>query len=70
MRDRPEIVDPLDWAPEACSLPTAERPLRVAEFDELFTAVLRFDRPQPSSLGPSATEECPHVATGCQVDAR
>ena len=25
------------WAPEACTLPTQQRPLRIAEFDELFT---------------------------------
>ena len=25
----------LDWAPDACTLPTAERPLRVAEFAAL-----------------------------------
>jgi hypothetical protein len=41
---------PEDWAPDACTLPTAERPLRVAEFDEFFTAVKRFDRPQPTRL--------------------
>ena len=30
--------------PDACTLPTAERPLRLAEFDELFaTAVRRVD---------------------------
>ena len=30
--------------PEACTLPTAERPLRLAEFDDLFaTAVRRVD---------------------------
>jgi hypothetical protein len=29
------------WVPEACTLPTAERPLRVAEFDELFATALR-----------------------------
>jgi hypothetical protein len=29
------------WAPAACTLPTAERPLRRAEFDELFTTALR-----------------------------
>lgn len=28
--------DPLTWAPAACTLPTAEQPLRVAEFDRLF----------------------------------
>ncbi len=27
--------------PDACSLPTAERPLRLAEFDELFATALR-----------------------------
>jgi len=25
-----------NWVPTSCTLPTAERPLRVAEFDELF----------------------------------
>lgn len=29
------------WAPEACTLPTAERPFRVAEFDDLFRTSLR-----------------------------
>ena len=34
--------DPADWVPvDACTLPTAEQPLRVAEFDDLFTAALR-----------------------------
>jgi hypothetical protein len=32
---------PGTWAPEACTLPTAERPLRVAEFDDLFVTALR-----------------------------
>ena len=27
--------------PEACTLPTVERPLRLAEFDELFATALR-----------------------------
>ena len=31
----------LDWVPEACTLPTAEQPLRLAEFDALFTASVR-----------------------------
>jgi hypothetical protein len=30
-----------DWVPQACTLPTAEQPLRIAEFDDLFTAGLR-----------------------------
>ncbi|MGC4897129.1 hypothetical protein [Micromonospora sp. DT31] len=29
------------WAPDACTLPTAERPLRLAEFDRLFHDALR-----------------------------
>ncbi|MFE9748176.1 hypothetical protein ACFYOT_25000 [Saccharothrix saharensis] len=29
------------WAPQACTLPTAEQPLRVAEFDDLFTTAVR-----------------------------
>jgi hypothetical protein len=29
------------WVPDACTLPTAERPLRVADFDDLFAATLR-----------------------------
>jgi hypothetical protein len=30
-----------DWAPASCTLPTAEQPLRLAEFDEFFWAALR-----------------------------
>ncbi|MGW9169798.1 hypothetical protein ACWGPP_19270 [Agromyces sp. NPDC055657] len=30
------IEESLGWVPQACSLPTAQRPLRVAEFDRLF----------------------------------
>jgi hypothetical protein len=29
------------WVPEACTLPTAQQPLRVAEFDDLFAGALR-----------------------------
>jgi hypothetical protein len=29
------------WVPEACTLPTAEQPLRLAEFDRVFTGALR-----------------------------
>lgn len=39
------------WASDACTLPMAERPLRVTQFDELFSsAVLRVDRPEPGRL--------------------
>ncbi|MET9232007.1 hypothetical protein [Lentzea sp. NPDC003310] len=28
------------WAPQACTLPTVEQPLRIAEFDALFASAL------------------------------
>ena len=31
-------LDSTDWAPAACTLPTSDQPLRVAEFDALFAA--------------------------------
>jgi hypothetical protein len=41
---------PGDWTPDACKLPTEERPLRVAEFDDLFAFVVRAERPEPQRL--------------------
>ena len=39
------------WAPDACTLPTAERPLRAADFDELFAGTVRgIDRRGPTRL--------------------
>ncbi|TDC84295.1 hypothetical protein E1193_06080 [Micromonospora sp. KC606] len=39
------------WAPEACTLPTVDRPLRLAEFDDLFAAALhRQQRLSPTAL--------------------
>lgn len=41
----------MSWVPDACTLPTAEQPLRVAEFDALFAAALRgVDRLAPTRL--------------------
>jgi hypothetical protein len=42
----------MDWVPvDACTLPTAQRPLRVAEFGDLFaTAVRGVERPAPQWL--------------------
>ena len=40
-----------DWVPDACTLPTVDRPLRLAEFDALFTAALRGqERLSPTGL--------------------
>jgi hypothetical protein len=41
---------PDDWAPDACTLPTTERPLRVTEFEDLFALVRRKMRPQTTRL--------------------
>ncbi|GAA2624767.1 hypothetical protein SMC26_18410 [Actinomadura fulvescens] len=53
-----------EWAPDACTLPTAERPLRTAEFDKVFTkTVTRAEFMEPARLrlslsaGPRATGE-------------
>jgi hypothetical protein len=44
-------ADSDDWAPRACRLPTAEQPLRIAEFDDLFATGLRgLDRVAPTQL--------------------
>jgi Ran GTPase-activating protein (RanGAP) involved in mRNA processing and transport len=40
-----------NWAPESCTLPTAEQPLRIAEFSDLFAASLQSaDRSCPTLL--------------------
>ncbi|HEU4946143.1 MAG TPA: hypothetical protein VFT31_03210 [Kribbella sp.] len=40
-----------DWIAASCTLPTAERPLRVAEFDDLFTTAVRdVVRVEPTTL--------------------
>jgi hypothetical protein len=36
-----ETTPLVEWVPEACTLPTPERPLRLAEFDELFASSVR-----------------------------
>lgn len=41
----------LAWVPQSCTLPTEERPLRVAEWDGLFAEHMRsLSRPQPLHL--------------------
>ena len=36
---KPSTAD--DWVPAACTLPTVEQPLRLAEFDEFFRAAVQ-----------------------------
>ena len=41
----------MTWVADACTLPTAEQPLRVAEFDDLFAAAVRpAERVSPTVL--------------------
>jgi hypothetical protein len=49
------------WAPQACTLPTEERPLRVAEFDALFTEAVRSVR--RIDVTSVSLELEPHVAS-------
>lgn len=43
--------DELAWVPQACTLPTVERPLRVAEFDAMFAGALHaLHRQTPTRL--------------------
>lgn len=40
-----------DWVPAACTLPTVEQPVRLAEFDELLTTAVRsVQRAEPARL--------------------
>lgn len=65
----------LAWVPQSCTLPTAERPLRVAEWDALFAEVpAAVTRPEPLRLrlvladGPGVAERVRELAereSGC-----
>ncbi|KUH83498.1 MULTISPECIES: hypothetical protein [unclassified Mycobacterium] len=51
------------WVPESCSLPTLERPLRVAEFDRLFgESVLQSTRVSSTRLDLVLAAECEPTA--------
>jgi hypothetical protein len=63
------------WAPDSCTLPTAERPLRAADFDAVFAATVRdLERVGPTRLrldlepSPQAAARVAELAaaeTGC-----
>ncbi|MBF6172291.1 hypothetical protein [Nocardia blacklockiae] len=55
--------DAADWAPDACTLPTAEQPTRVAEFGRFFAeSVRRVHRVTPTSLELTLAAEAEPVA--------
>jgi hypothetical protein len=61
----------LAWVPDACSLPTAERPLRRAEFDDLFaTAVRRVEPVTPTHARLHLTGAAGLAATVRDLTAR
>ncbi|WP_408996132.1 hypothetical protein [Streptomyces caniscabiei] len=45
------MMTELSWVPQSCTLPTEERPLRVAEWDALFSErLISRSRPEPLRL--------------------
>lgn len=50
------------WVPEACTLPTVEQPLRLAEFDDLFTTAVTGVRRVDSTQVELALRPEPEVA--------
>src|SRR5215211_8558763 len=40
----------VEWVPDACTLPTSELPLRLAEFDDFLGSVQRLTRLRPTRL--------------------
>ncbi|MFC5828016.1 hypothetical protein [Nonomuraea insulae] len=61
----------LGWVPSACTLPTTEQPLRVAEFDALFAdAVQAVVRPEPTRLRLELVCSPEHAAQAAELAAR
>ncbi|WP_432872143.1 hypothetical protein [Microbispora rosea] len=59
------------WAPSACTLPTAEQPLRVAEFDALFAEAVRaVRRPGRERLRLELAFSPDHAARAAELTAR
>ncbi|GGO82865.1 hypothetical protein [Nonomuraea cavernae] len=66
-----DIALDLGWAPSACTLPTAEQPLRVAEFDALFADALRgVARPEHTRLRLDLAFSPDNAARAAELAAR
>ncbi|MGV9595396.1 hypothetical protein ACWDR1_01900 [Streptosporangium sandarakinum] len=66
-----DIALGLGWAPSVCTLPTAEQPLRVAEFDALFTDAVRgVARPEPTRLRLELVFSPGNAARAAELTAR
>ncbi|MES9542061.1 hypothetical protein [Actinomadura sp. NPDC000600] len=67
----PALPDDQGWAPQACALPTAERPLRVTEFDALFAEAVTAVRPAgPSRVRMELRPEPRLAARAAELAAR
>ncbi|WP_067485706.1 hypothetical protein [Actinomadura hibisca] len=59
------------WAPQACTLPTAERPLRIGEFDALFAeAVTEVRRVAPGRVRMRLRAEPEFAGRAAELAAR
>ncbi|WP_248965440.1 hypothetical protein [Sphaerisporangium perillae] len=59
------------WVPSSCTLPTAEQPLRVAEFDALFAAAVQtIARPWPRRLRLELVFSPDNAARAAELSAR
>ena len=69
-QETPTPAEP-DWVPEACTLPTAERPLRVAEFDKLFVeAVTEVEMAGPTRIRMRLRPEASIAARAAELSVR
>ncbi|MGW7480345.1 hypothetical protein ACWGH8_17300 [Nonomuraea muscovyensis] len=60
-----------EWVPSACTLPTAEQPLRAAEFDTLFAdAVRAVTRPERTRLRLELAFSPEHAGRAAELAAR
>ncbi|MGW0804438.1 hypothetical protein [Nonomuraea sp. NPDC002799] len=67
----PDIALDQEWVPSACTLPTAEQPLRVAEFDALFAeAVQALSRPDRTRLRLELVVSPDNAARAAELMAR
>jgi hypothetical protein len=65
----PPLSDPAS-VPDACTLPAADQPLRVAEFDTLFRRVTDTERVRPTSLRLTLPDEPELAARVADLAAR
>lgn len=55
---------PRGWVPDACTLPTVDQPIRVAEFDQFFAGSVR------TTHRPAATRLDLHLSPGSETAGR